>query len=60
MIQEILTYVTVAAAVAYALRGAWRIIFAVPGKQACSGGCSSGCEAKSFLLEAAKKKREAE
>ena len=56
MIQEILTFITVAVAIAYAVRGAWRIIFPFPGKPVCSGGCSAGCEARSLLRERVKKR----
>lgn len=55
MIQEILTYIAVLAAFAYTIYSFWKILFPSEGKTACSGGCSSGCEAKSFLKDAVKK-----
>jgi len=51
MIQEILTYIAVSAAFAYTIYSFWKIIFPGEGKTACSGGCSSGCEAKTILRE---------
>lgn len=51
MMQEILTYITVAAAIAYTIFSFWRVCFPAEGKSACSEGCSSGCEAKSDLVK---------
>lgn len=58
MIQEILTYITVSAAFAYTIYSFWKIIFPDEGKTACSGGCSTGCEAKTFIMDAAKNKKQ--
>lgn len=57
MTQEILTYITVAAAVTYTLFSFYRVWFPAPGKSACSGGCSSGCGAKSKLINSGKNAR---
>jgi hypothetical protein len=57
MIQEILTYITVSAAIAYTLYGLWRICFPAVGKSACSGGCSSGCDTKSLIAKTGKHAR---
>lgn len=50
MIQEILTYITVAGAFYFAGRGIYRTFFPAPGQSSCSGCISSGCEAKSLLV----------
>lgn len=50
MIQEILTYLTVAGAFYFAGRGIYRTFFPAPGQSACSGCASSGCDLKSMLV----------
>ncbi len=50
MIQEILTYLTVAGAFFFAGRGIYRTFFPAPGQSACSGCASSGCGVKSMLV----------
>jgi len=50
MIQEILTYLTVAGAFYFAGRGIYRTFFPAPGQSACSGCASSGCGVKSMLV----------
>lgn len=52
MIQDILTYITVAGAIAYTAISFWRTLFSSNKKASCSGGCSSGCDAKRELMHA--------
>ncbi|MFO8002501.1 MAG: FeoB-associated Cys-rich membrane protein [Marinilabilia sp.] len=49
MIQEILTWITVSAAVLYTLYSLWKTFFHSNGK-VCGGGCPS-CEAKDLLIK---------
>ena len=50
MIQDILTYLTVTAAIAYTLYSFWRVLCSTKAGSACSSGCSS-CGSKSDLFE---------
>lgn len=50
MIQEILTWITVTAAIAYTLYSLWKTIFSKNPAGACGSGCSS-CGAKDLLIK---------
>lgn len=52
MIQDILTYLTVTAAIAYTLYSFWRVLFSSKAGSACSSGCSSCGSSKSDIFKA--------
>ena len=49
MIQEILTYITVAIAFVIAIRSIYKTCFPADGETACSSCISSGCGTKSLV-----------
>lgn len=49
MIQEILTYITVAVAFAFAIRSIYKTFFPAEGQTPCSSCISSGCGTKSLV-----------
>jgi len=56
MLQDILTYTSVAAAFAYTAFSFWQILFSSSHKTGCSSGCSA-CSDKAFLIKAAQLKK---
>ncbi|MDG5798746.1 hypothetical protein QA597_00040 [Marinilabiliaceae bacterium ANBcel2] len=49
MVQDILTYITVAAAFIYSAVSFYKLLKG--SSSSCAGGCSTGCSAKSDLLK---------
>lgn len=56
MLQDFLTYITVIAAIAYAIYSFWQILFSSSAQSGCGSGCSS-CGSKADIMKAVKLKR---
>ncbi|GAO28957.1 hypothetical protein [Geofilum rubicundum] len=57
MLQDLLTYITVIAAFAYAGYSFWQILFSSSSQSGCASGCSSCGSDKAYIMKAVKLKK---